>query len=104
MCLGEQLESIHQSRQRAQAAYDLMDYYNQFSKGDVSKLEALRKERGREKEGREKVATICRRLNALAKEIDMPGADKVRYIRGFVCFPPDMRVDTREHRPILREV
>ncbi|KZO98067.1 exocyst complex protein [Calocera viscosa TUFC12733] len=76
--IGEQLESIHQSRQRAQAAYDLIDYYNQFAKGDVTKLEALRKERGKEREGREKVAIICRRLSALAKEVDVSGAEKTR--------------------------
>ncbi|EJU06294.1 exocyst complex protein [Dacryopinax primogenitus] len=76
--IGEQLENIHQSRQRAQAAYDLIDYYNQFAKGDVTRLEALRKERGKEREGREKVAIICRRLSALAKEVDVIGAEKTR--------------------------
>ncbi|EJD53474.1 exocyst complex component Sec10 [Auricularia subglabra TFB-10046 SS5] len=72
--VGEQLESVHVSRQRAQAAYDLVDYYNQFSRGDTSKLDALRKEGGRE--GRAQTAIILRRLTIVAKEVDLPGAEK----------------------------
>ncbi|KAG8896568.1 Exocyst complex component 5 [Tulasnella sp. 403] len=73
--IGEQLESIHVARQRAQAAHDLVYYWNQFSRGDTSKLEALRKE-GRE--GRQQVAILLRRLNAVAKELDIKGAEKTR--------------------------
>ena len=72
---GEQLETVHIERQRAQAAHDLIDYYNQFSKGDTAKLDALRKE-GRE--GRRQVAVLLRRLTTVAKEVDLPSAEKVR--------------------------
>ena len=65
---------MHIERQRAQAAYDLIDLYNQFSKGDTTHLDALRKE-GRA--GRRKVAVVLRRLNTVAKEVDLPDADKV---------------------------
>ncbi|GJJ10552.1 hypothetical protein Clacol_004779 [Clathrus columnatus] len=74
--IGEQLESVHVSRQRAQAAHDLIDYYNQFSKGDTTRLDNLQKEGG--KEGRQQVAVILRRLNILAKEVDIPSAEKAR--------------------------
>lgn len=71
---GEQLETVHIERQRAQAAHDLIDYYNQFSKGDTAKLDALKKE-GRE--GRRQVAVLLRRLTTVAKEVDLPSAEKV---------------------------
>ncbi|KZT13036.1 exocyst complex component Sec10 [Laetiporus sulphureus 93-53] len=73
--IGEQLESVHHQRQRAQAAYDLIDYYNQFSKDDTVRLDALKKEG---KEGRRQVAVLLRRLNVVAKEVDLPHADKTR--------------------------
>ncbi|KAF8514881.1 exocyst complex component Sec10 [Hysterangium stoloniferum] len=74
--IGEQLESVHISRQRAQAAYDLIDYYNHFSKGDTTRLDNLQKEGGRD--GRHQTAIILRRLSIVAKEVDMPSADKTR--------------------------
>lgn len=73
--IGEQLESVHASRLRAQAAHDLIDYYIQFSQADITKLENLRKEGG--KEGRMKVAILLRRLSTAAKEVDIPIAEKV---------------------------
>ncbi|EGO02145.1 hypothetical protein SERLA73DRAFT_104486 [Serpula lacrymans var. lacrymans S7.3] len=73
--IGEQLESVHIERQRAQAAYDLIDYYNQFSRGDTSHLDTLKKE-GRE--GRRQVAVILRRLTTVAREVDLPTAEKTR--------------------------
>ncbi|KAH7930700.1 exocyst complex component Sec10 [Leucogyrophana mollusca] len=73
--IGEQLESVHIERQRAQAAHNLIDYYNQFSRGDTSRLDALKKE-GRE--GRRQVAVILRRLTTVAREVDLPSADKTR--------------------------
>ncbi|KAG7096738.1 hypothetical protein E1B28_004151 [Marasmius oreades] len=73
--IGEQLESVHIERQRAQAAYDIIDFYNQFAKGDTTRLDALRKE-GRQ--GRRQVAILLRRLNTVAKEVDLPSADKTR--------------------------
>jgi hypothetical protein len=71
---GEQLESVHSSRQRAQAAHDLIDYYIQFSRNDVTKLDILRKESG--KEGRMKLAVLLRRMNTAAKEVDIPIAEQ----------------------------
>ncbi|KAJ3518050.1 hypothetical protein NLJ89_g85 [Agrocybe chaxingu] len=73
--IGDQLETVHIERQRAQAAYDLIDFYNQFSKGDTNRLDALRKE-GRA--GRRQVAVVLRRLNTVAKEVDLPNAEKTR--------------------------
>ncbi|KAG6916713.1 hypothetical protein DXG01_005662 [Tephrocybe rancida] len=73
--IGEQLETVHLERQRAQAAYDIIDFYNQLSKGDTARLDTMRKE-GRA--GRRQVAVILRRLNTVAKEVDLPNADKTR--------------------------
>jgi hypothetical protein len=75
--LGEQLETVHIERQRAQAAYDIIDFYNQMSKGDTARLDTMRKE-GRA--GRRQVAVILRRLNTVAKEVDLPSADKVSHL------------------------
>jgi hypothetical protein len=74
---GEQLESIHISRQRAQAAHDLIDYFFLFTKNDTTKLDETRKE-GRD--GRQQVAVILRRLKLVASEVDIPSAEKVRHI------------------------
>ena len=65
---------MHIDRQRAQAAYDLIDYYGQFARENTSQLDALKKE-GRE--GRRQVAVILRRLTTVAKEVNLPSADKV---------------------------
>ncbi|THH26812.1 hypothetical protein EUX98_g7374 [Antrodiella citrinella] len=73
--VGEQLESVHQQRQRAQAAYDLIDYYNQFSRGDTTQIDLLKKEG---KQGRRQVAVLLRRLNVVAKDVDLPIAEKTR--------------------------
>ncbi|OCH92156.1 exocyst complex component Sec10 [Obba rivulosa] len=73
--IGEQLESVHQQRQRAQAAYDLIDFYNQFSRDDTTRLDTLKKEG---KEGRRQVAVLLRRLSTVAKEVDLPHAEKTR--------------------------
>jgi hypothetical protein len=67
---------VHIERQRAQAAYDLINLYNHFSKGDTTHLDALRKE-GRA--GRRQVAVVLRRLNTVAKEVDLPHADQVSF-------------------------
>lgn len=74
ICSGEELESVHIERQRAKAAYDLIDYYGQFSRDDTSRLDALKKEG---KDGRRQVAIILRRLNTVAREVDLPTAEKV---------------------------
>ncbi|KAG8931285.1 Exocyst complex component 5 [Tulasnella sp. 419] len=73
--IGEQLESVHIARQRAQAAHDLVSYYSQFSKGDTSKVEALRKEG---KEGRHQLAILLRRLSIVAKEVDLSVSERAR--------------------------
>ena len=102
LTLGEQLETVHIERQRAQAAYDIIDFYNQFSRGDTTRLDSLRKE-GRQ--GRRQVAILLRRLSTVAKEVDLPSAEKVRnatkvYGVSFLT----MISDPRKHREILREV
>ncbi|KAI0824698.1 exocyst complex protein [Trametes gibbosa] len=73
--IGEQMESVHQQRQRAQAAYDLIDFYGQFAKDDTTRVDALKKEG---KEGRRTVAVLLRRLATVAKEVDLPHSDKTR--------------------------
>lgn len=81
--IGEELESVHHQRQRAQAAYDLIDFYNQFSRDDTTRIDALKKEG---KEGRRQVATLLRRLSTVAKEVDLPSGDKVQqYVPDFLC-------------------
>lgn len=69
-------------RQRAKAAHDLIDYYGQFSRGDTTRLDALKKD-GRE--GRRQVAILLRRLTTVAKEVDLPTADKVGLFSKFIC-------------------
>ncbi len=91
---GEELESVHHQRQRAQAAYDLIDFYNQFSRDDNARLDALKKEG---KEGRRQVAVLLRRLGTVAKEVDLPNADKVRH---HLYYPQNILISTdkRKHR------
>ena len=74
LLVGEQLESVHQQRQRAHAAYDLIDFYNQFARDDTLRLDGMKKEG---KDGRRKVAVLLRRLATVAKEVDLPHSDKV---------------------------
>ncbi|KAI6130355.1 exocyst complex component Sec10-domain-containing protein [Pisolithus croceorrhizus] len=73
--IGEELESVHTERQRAQAAHNLIDFYNQLSRGETSRLDALREEG---KDGRHQVAVILRRLTTVAKEVDLPIAERTR--------------------------
>lgn len=100
-CAGEQLESVHVERQRAQAAYDLFDFFNSFSKDDTTRIDALKKE-GRE--GRRQVATILRRLNIVAKEVDLPNVEKVSKPLQDIYVLQQLRLDARKHRQILREI
>ncbi|CAO1615975.1 unnamed protein product [Sympodiomycopsis kandeliae] len=74
--IGEQLESIDRQKSRALEAHDLIEHYYAFARGDTSKLDRLRKEGGRE--GRLKTAIIARRLGAISREIDIPGAENTR--------------------------
>ncbi|EJD01579.1 exocyst complex protein [Fomitiporia mediterranea MF3/22] len=88
--IGEQLEAVHIQRQRAQVAHDLINYYIQFSRGDTSALDVLRKERG--KEGRRELATVLRRLSVVAREVDLPNAEQTREAIDKYCekFEKDM--------------
>lgn len=96
--LGEQLETVHLQRQRAQAAYDLIDYYTQFSRDDTTRIDNLKKEG---KDGRHQVAILLRRLATLAREVDLPTADKVDETllrRGPLIDAP---IDKRKYRQVL---
>ncbi len=97
-CLGEQLETVHLQRQRAQAAYDLIDYYTQFSRDDTSRIDSLNKDG---KDGRRQVAILLRRLATLAREIDLPTADKVDCTSLMYGLATDILIDKRNHRQIL---
>lgn len=74
--IGDQLESIDRQRSRALEAHDLIEHYYAFARGDTSKLDRLRKEGGRQ--GRLKTAVIARRLGAISRDIDVPGAAQTR--------------------------
>ncbi|GAA96373.1 uncharacterized protein L969DRAFT_91493 [Mixia osmundae IAM 14324] len=72
--IGEQLESIDRLRKRASDARDVIQYYHDFSRGDTSRLDAMRKS-GRE--GRAQAAVLIRRLSSVAREIeDIEGGEK----------------------------
>jgi hypothetical protein len=101
--LGEQLEAVHSSRLRAQTAHDLLDYYIQFSRDDTTNLDTLHKDGG--KEGRLWVAVLLRRLSTMAKDVDIPVAEKVGDQTGVrKANPHNERIDARKYRQILREV
>ncbi|KAK9897374.1 exocyst complex component Sec10 [Cystobasidium minutum MCA 4210] len=65
--VGDELETLDRLRTRAAEARDIITYYYDFAKGDLSSLEALRKE-GRV--GRTKLAGVLRRLANVAREIE----------------------------------
>nr|CAG8570941.1 11534_t:CDS:10 [Entrophospora candida] len=74
--IGEQLEIIDKQRLRASESKDLIEYFMAFNRGDIEKLENLRTYGG--KDGQLKAAVIARRLNAIAKDVDIPGAEAAR--------------------------
>ncbi|CAG8462715.1 6134_t:CDS:10 [Diversispora eburnea] len=74
--IGEQLETIDRQRLRASESKDLIEYFMAFNRGDISRLENLRTNGG--KDGQFKAAIIARRLNSIAKEVNIPGADDAR--------------------------
>ncbi|CAG8436215.1 7102_t:CDS:10 [Funneliformis caledonium] len=74
--IGEQLETIDRQRLRASESKELIEYFMEFNRGDISQLEDLRTRGG--KEGQFKAAIIARRLNAIAKEVDIPGGEFAR--------------------------
>jgi exocyst complex component 5 len=73
--LGEQLETIDKHRNRAVESKDLIQYFLEFNKGSFVRLDTLRRE---SLEGEQKAAIIARRLNTIAKEIDLPGTEAAR--------------------------
>ncbi|KAI9102714.1 exocyst complex component Sec10-like protein [Phlyctochytrium arcticum] len=73
--IGEQLENIDKQRTRAAEAKDLIQYFIEFNTGNSTRLDDL-KERGHE--GEFKAAVVVRRLNAVAKEVDIQGAEEAR--------------------------
>ncbi|CAG8625343.1 11133_t:CDS:10, partial [Racocetra persica] len=70
--IGEQLETIDRQRLRASESKELIEYFMEFNKGDISRLESLR---AQGTEGQFKASIIARRLNTIAKEVDIPGAE-----------------------------
>jgi hypothetical protein len=76
----------------------LIDYYTQFSRDDTTRIDNLKKEG---KDGRHQVAILLRRLATLAKEVDLPTAEKVDRTslgRGLLIDAP---IDTRKYRQVL---
>jgi hypothetical protein len=83
--IGEQLETIDKHRSRAEESKDLIQYFLEFNRGSCVRLDGLRRESS---DGEQKTAIIARRLNTIAKEIDLPGTDAARatiekYCEGF---------------------
>ncbi|KAJ3417219.1 Exocyst complex component 5 [Chytridiales sp. JEL 0842] len=73
--IGEQLETIDKQRKRATEARDLIQYYLDFNKGVSIRLEEFRKS---SQEAEAQTAIITRRLNAIAKEVDIPGTETAK--------------------------
>ena len=60
-------------------------------------MDAMKKGR----EGRRQVATLLRRLNAVAKEVDLPNADQVTLPTFHDYSDTYLRIGSREYRPVL---
>ncbi|KAJ3054447.1 Exocyst complex component 5 [Rhizophlyctis rosea] len=73
--IGEQLETIDKQRTRAMEAKDLIQYFIQFNQGGSKQLEGLR---ASGPEGEYKAAITAKRLNLIAKEVDIPGTETAR--------------------------
>ncbi|KAL2914341.1 Exocyst complex component 5 [Polyrhizophydium stewartii] len=73
--IGEQLETIDKQRTRASEAKDLIQYFSEFNRGVFSRLDTLRRSGP---EGEHKAAIIARRLNTIAKEVDIAGTEAAR--------------------------
>ncbi|ORX98920.1 exocyst complex component Sec10 [Basidiobolus meristosporus CBS 931.73] len=71
--IGERLESIDNQRVHASDVKELAELFIQFNKGPPRYLEDLRINSG--PDGQFKAATIARRLNGIAKEVDYPGTE-----------------------------
>ncbi|KAJ3124738.1 Exocyst complex component 5 [Nowakowskiella sp. JEL0407] len=73
--IGEQLETIDKQRARAVEARDLIQHYIELNDKNSNRLDELRKSGI---EGECKAAIIARRLNAIAKDVDLPDTEKAR--------------------------
>ncbi|TPX60009.1 hypothetical protein PhCBS80983_g02072 [Powellomyces hirtus] len=73
--IGEQLETIDKQRTRAAEAKDLIQYFIEFNVGNTARLAQVNAA-GPEEEF--KTATIVRRLNAVAKEVDLAGTEAAK--------------------------
>ncbi|KAJ8330382.1 hypothetical protein BDV3_003129 [Batrachochytrium dendrobatidis] len=73
--IGEQLETIDKQKTRAAEAKDLIQYFLEFNKGIFTRLDTLRQS---EPDGGYKAAIIARRLNTIAKEVDIADTEAAR--------------------------
>ncbi|KAJ3021108.1 Exocyst complex component 5 [Thoreauomyces humboldtii] len=73
--IGEQLETIDKQRTRAAEAKDLIQYFIEFNAGNTRRLDQVK---ATGPEGEFKTAVIVRRLNAVAKEVDLAGTESAR--------------------------
>ncbi|KAI8911500.1 exocyst complex component Sec10-like protein [Gorgonomyces haynaldii] len=73
--IGEQLETIDKHRTKAAEAKDVIQYFSEFNQGSFQRLDTLRRS---SRDGEYKAAIIARRLNAIAKEVDVPGTENAR--------------------------
>jgi predicted DNA-binding protein len=71
--VGEQLETLDKQKMRGAEARDLIRYFLEFAEskkgGQAERLEELRSRGG---EGQFKAAVITRRLNSIAKDVELP--------------------------------
>ncbi|KAI9142981.1 exocyst complex component Sec10-like protein [Paraphysoderma sedebokerense] len=74
--IGEQLENLDKERKKSAEARELTIYFMEFNEGKTERLERLKANGG--PEGRHKEAIIARRLNQIAKDVDVPGTEQAR--------------------------
>ncbi|GAB1523618.1 Exocyst complex component 5 [Rhizoctonia solani] len=77
--IQKKTEMLEKSVKSAEEEYNqkMVELNSGLSRGDTSSLETLKKET-KSREGTRQVAIILRRLNVVAKEVDVPGADTTR--------------------------
>ena len=91
------MENIDKQRLRALEAKDLVHFFHEFNDGNSSRLDLLKNSTGWE--GKAKAAKIVRRLNAIAKEIDLSVVEKVCFKRMWKLF--EMDIGPNEHRKVF---
>ncbi|OZJ07024.1 hypothetical protein BZG36_00227 [Bifiguratus adelaidae] len=69
--IGEQLEQTDRQRTRVSEGRDLLEYFLEFNTGQSERLDWLRTNGG--SDGELKAAVIARRLNAIIKDVSVPG-------------------------------